>query len=221
MKRALLVLAGGLIGGALAPYAVQAGVESYRLIQAGGWTATAASALSMATYAINFGTDPADTGDVNLENATSVCWESSPAGTDVCMSVSTGEAFTFTNGISITSIGTWDSTDGIQVTSGTGDVSLVAGNRFNVEGAAGDSYITRLSSAMWLVDDGVAFMTGDGNDVDFGDDVILDEIDEDLTSTCTAGWLKVDTATTPELCYCAATDTWYCVSFTDLTGPND
>lgn len=46
-------------------------------------------------------------------------------------------------------------------------------------------------------------------------------IDSDLTASCTTGELLVDTGTTPELCYCQTTNTLYCVSFTDLTGPND
>jgi hypothetical protein len=61
----------------------------------GGWTSTATSALDMATYAINFGTDPADTGDVNLENNTSICTEASPAGTDACMKIDSEEDLAF------------------------------------------------------------------------------------------------------------------------------
>lgn len=47
-------------------------------------------------------------------------------------------------------------------------------------------------------------------------------MDIDATAgSCTNGVFVVDTGATPELCYCAATNTYYCVSFTDLTGPND
>jgi hypothetical protein len=44
----------------------------------------------------------------------------------------------------------------------------------------------------------------------------------DLTASCTAGQLKLDTGgATKELCYCQATDTWYCIAVTDTTGPAD
>lgn len=44
----------------------------------------------------------------------------------------------------------------------------------------------------------------------------------DLTATCTANQLQLDTGgATPELCFCQATNTWYCIAVTDTTGPAD
>lgn len=43
----------------------------------------------------------------------------------------------------------------------------------------------------------------------------------DLGATCTAGQLRIDTATTKELCYCFSTNVWYCWSATTATGPSD
>jgi hypothetical protein len=64
----------------------------------GGFVGTATSNLDMATYAVTFGTDPADAGDIRLENANSICWEADPAGTDVCVSVTSGELLTLSGG---------------------------------------------------------------------------------------------------------------------------
>lgn len=80
-------------------------VELARNSFGGGWVGTATSALDMATYAINFGTDPADTGDINLENATSVCWEAAPAGTDMCMSVNSDETYTLSGTSAVLLVG--------------------------------------------------------------------------------------------------------------------
>ena len=46
--------------------------------------------------------DPADAGVVRFGNAETACWEASPAGTDVCLSVSSAELFTMTNGLTVT-----------------------------------------------------------------------------------------------------------------------
>lgn len=55
-------------------------------------------------------TDPADTGVIRLENAASICWEASPAGTDNCITVDSSERFQFSGsgGGDITTIGTDD-----------------------------------------------------------------------------------------------------------------
>jgi hypothetical protein len=42
--------------------------------------------------------DPADSGDYRLGNAEQICWEASPAGTDVCVSATSAEALAFANG---------------------------------------------------------------------------------------------------------------------------
>lgn len=50
--------------------------------------------LPTITTGIKIGTtDPADAGAVRLENAATECWEASPAGSDVCMSVNASEVF--------------------------------------------------------------------------------------------------------------------------------
>ena len=44
----------------------------------------------------------------------------------------------------------------------------------------------------------------------------------DLASTCTTAQIRIDTGgAVAELCYCQTTDTWYCIAFTDITGPAD
>ena len=69
---------------------------------AGGWVGTATSNLDMSTFAVLFGTDPADAGDIRLENATTVCWEASPAGTDQCLNVDASEVLSYTGAVEIT-----------------------------------------------------------------------------------------------------------------------
>lgn len=48
---------------------------------------TAVGNLNMSTYAISFGTDPADAGDLRLSNNESIAWEASPTGTDLTLKV--------------------------------------------------------------------------------------------------------------------------------------
>jgi hypothetical protein len=52
---------------------------------------------------------------------------------------------------------------------------------------------------------------------------LLNILQADLTAgSCTANQIRLDTGgATAELCYCQATNTWYCVSFTTVTGPTD
>ena len=45
------------------------------------------------------GGDPADTGLMNLDNGSSICWEASPAGTDTCLSVDSEETLVTTAGV--------------------------------------------------------------------------------------------------------------------------
>ena len=44
-------------------------------------------------------TDPADSGAIRLDNAENVCWESAPAGTDVCLGATSGEIIVSTGGL--------------------------------------------------------------------------------------------------------------------------
>lgn len=44
------------------------------------------------------GGDFADAGQLRLENASTLCWEASPAGTDVCVAVNSSEQFVLTGG---------------------------------------------------------------------------------------------------------------------------
>ena len=56
------------------------------------WRVDAAGALIKA-----FGGDPADTGDIALENADTICWEAAPAGADLCLSVNASEQLQYDN----------------------------------------------------------------------------------------------------------------------------
>jgi hypothetical protein len=104
MRRALII-ASAVFATVFIGVAVQAQMSpNYGLIQGGGgWVGTATSTLDMVAQIISFGTDPADAGDIRMENATNICWEASPAGTDVCVGLTTGElvAFTGVGGIAI------------------------------------------------------------------------------------------------------------------------
>lgn len=62
--------------------------------------------------------DPADAGVLRSGNAESLCWEASPAGTDVCMSVDASELFTMTNGLTVTGTVAATTVTGANVTSG-------------------------------------------------------------------------------------------------------
>lgn len=63
----------------------------------------------------------------------------------------------------------------------------------------------------------------DGTNVSYNDVNILELQQADLTAgSCTLGQIRLDTGgATKELCYCQASNTWYCWSATTLTGPTD
>lgn len=62
---------------------------------------TATANIDMSTFIISFGTDPADAGDIRLENNTGFCTEADPAGTDVCWAVNAAEYLENTGGAGI------------------------------------------------------------------------------------------------------------------------
>lgn len=69
-------------------------------------TYSGAGLQNFSNSAIAFNADPADAGDQRHSNAGLICWEASPAGTDVCISVDASEDFLFdsnTNNINLNS----------------------------------------------------------------------------------------------------------------------
>lgn len=54
---------------------------------------------------ISAAADPADAGVGRLANAESICWEASPAGTDVCLTVDTSEQVTLSGGVFAAGVG--------------------------------------------------------------------------------------------------------------------
>lgn len=66
----------------------------------------------------------------------------------------------------------------------------------------------------------VTFSDAGTSGVSYNDVNILELRQADLTSTCTLGQIAVDTGgATVELCYCKATDTWFCASI--ASGPTN
>lgn len=65
-------------------------------------------------------------------------------------------------------------------------------------------------------------VNADGTTVDYNDINIAEITQEDVGATCTLGQIRLDTGgSAKELCYCQATNTWYCWTATTLTGPTD
>ena len=73
--------------------------------------------------------DPADAGIVRLGNAETICWEASPAGTDVCMSVDSSEIIQLTGG-------TFDGADATDGSIGASDLGTdsVSADELNATG---------------------------------------------------------------------------------------
>jgi len=85
--------------------------------------------------------------------------------------------------------------------------------------AAGDLYVEDALEVDGATDlDGTLSVAGATTLTDMDTAVILQG---DAPATCTLGQWFLDTATTNELCYCQATDTFYCISFTTVSGPTD
>lgn len=129
---------------------------------ASAWVGTATSNLDMATFAITFGTDPADTGDIRLENSTNICWESSPAGSDLCVAVDSTERFAFVGAVSATQYDTAQS--GADVAD-TGTFRLASLDSLCWEIAAGgvDECITFNASDVWAFDNPISFGSDPGD----------------------------------------------------------
>ena len=117
-----------------------------------------------------------------------------------------------------------DGTNGV-ITTGTGVVSFPNGISTSsgaIGGGAGtftsldvtDGNITNVGSLS------VDSVNADATTVDYNDVNILELTQDDLTSSCTLGQLKLDTGgSTKELCYCQATNTWLCTALN--AGPTD
>lgn len=82
-------------------------------------SSTSVGRIDFGTIVISAGdADPADAGTFRLGNADSICWEASPAGTDVCLAVDSTELFTMTNGLTVTGTVAATTVTGANVTSG-------------------------------------------------------------------------------------------------------
>jgi hypothetical protein len=177
---------------------------------AGAWVGTATSALGMATYGINFGTDPGDSGDVNLENATSISWESAPSGTDGTISFNSGESFVLQGSSGLEIPNAQDLTDvadlGLIRLPNTGAANSLNAVAWEASPAAPDVYMNVDASERFV------FTNNTG--------VILPIQQADLTASCTLGEWGYDTGgSADELCYCQATNVWMCATVT--AGPAD
>lgn len=98
------------------------------------------------------------------------------------------------------------------------ETAVIIGTGWDVAISAGEANITNVG------DIAVDSVTGDnGTDVSYNDVNILELQQADLSAgSCTLGQLRLDTGGgTKELCYCQASNVWYCWSATTLTGPTD
>ncbi len=69
---------------------------------------------------------------------------------------------------------------------------------------------------------GTQYLQVNSSFTNMGNAPLAPNIDSDKTSTCTTGEMGVDIGgANKEWCYCFTTNTWYCVNFTNLTGPAD
>lgn len=98
------------------------------------------------------------------------------------------------------------------------ETAVIIGTGWDAALSAGEANITNVG------DIAVDSVTGDdGTNVAYNDVNILELQQADLTAgSCTLGQLRLDTGgSAKELCYCQATNVWYCWSATTLTGPTD
>ena len=168
----------------------------------GGMANPATSNLDMSTHEINFGADPGDGANgINFSNAQQVCWESSPAAADVCMSVDANELFRAP--------------------------TIYATTRFYTEnGSANPVAYGMGSSGTGWYSAGTSIPTLMAGDVqmqqfDWTKGLTFQLIQQiDVGATCALGDIAYDTGgATDELCYCQATNTWRCVTLS--VGPAD
>lgn len=102
-------------------------------------TATTTPAISLTLGAItpssvSIGSDPADAGVIRLENAAVIAWESSPASTDITLTVNSSEQFVFSGSIlsptlitPVLGVATATSLNGLTVTTSTGTLTIPNG----------------------------------------------------------------------------------------------
>lgn len=120
----------------------------------------------------------------------------------------------------------------------TGAAVLTAGTRLQLRGASGTDTSAIWSAAANRIDIGnssgstvvvgtgitvaSSATTAEGNLTVVGNLLTTDITEADLAvGSCTVNQLRIDTAGTKELCWCQATNTWYCWSATTVTGPSD
>jgi hypothetical protein len=206
MRRILLVLVGGIIGGALAPYAVQAGVDGVRMIQGGG------SALTTTSTSIDIATD-----GVRLTGSD---------GRLTMLGIGNGfdedltcDFDTTTNMIACstsTSVSTLDFSQNIKLRAAGGAASI-PGFAFSGDPDTGVYNVTT---------DTVGLSGGNslGLSVDAaGIEKLKLEAADLAAGACTANTIRLDTGgATRELCICNTGGTAYdCWSVTAANGPSD
>lgn len=142
---------------------VQAGndyVEITRSNITSSWIGTATSNLDMSTFVISFGTDPADQGDIRLENNTSICWEADPASADeVCLKGTASSSRVLeinSNGIGRISIGPEANT------ADAGAIRFAVGDQIGWEAspAGNDCFLTSSTAENMTFSCPVAFASG-------------------------------------------------------------
>jgi hypothetical protein len=139
---------------------------------------------------------------IALQVSSSVCWEASPAGTDVCLAIDGTELFVMTG------------TTGLSIGANPGDAGVL---RVENAGAIAWEASPQGTDVTLSVDTSEqVVITGNTGGINFP----LRQADLTVGS-CTLGELALDTAGTAELCYCQATNVWYCAAITDATGPAD
>lgn len=107
----------------------------------------------------------------------------------------------------------------VLLTSGSGVTSIDFGT-INVETDELDLSEGNITNVGSIAVDSI---DADASTVNYNDVNILELSQEDLTAgSCTLGQLRIDTGgAVKEFCYCAVTNTWYCITMTTITGPTD
>ena len=146
----------------------------------------AANRLKLATGdSLEFGDAAADAGDLRLQNAAVIGWESAPSGTDVTLTVDASEQFVFNDGADLLTIGG----DGVKVATAGNllyfdsanvasatTMALPAGNLFHITGTTAITTMDTCDSAnngrlVTLIFDAVLTFT-DGNNLKLAGDFV-------------------------------------------------
>jgi hypothetical protein len=197
-------------GGGLASTDLDTSAELATVLtdETGSGAACFATSPTFTTSIQSDNADVADSGFFRLGNAQSICWESSPAGTDNCLTVDSSERLDFSTG---------------------GSATLRFGILESTNSDPADAGVIRLGNAQSIAWEAnptgtdVTIAVNQSEQFVFANNVggfILPLRQADLGTTCTLGEWAYDTGgAADELCYCQATDTWMCV--TAAAGPAD